>query len=306
MIKLESLRLYLDKAERHAAHGREMIARQRALVARLRNDGHDTLLAESILRTMIETQALHENSVIKLAEELNGAKYAWSELPSATEPARPNAGNHLLRSLPNEDLALIQPFLETVGFRFRQRLQSAHRQTHTVHFPDSGMVSVVTVSPRGRHQALAGLIGREGMTGLEIVFGSDRSPFDIEVEVEGQGQSISLENLVSAMDQSPSLRAALKRYLQFIWIQLAYSALANAAGTIGERLARLLLTAQDRLESDEVPLTHEQLATMMAVRRASITATLQQFEASGLVARERGVITITDRAGLEQGANHLY
>jgi CRP-like cAMP-binding protein len=77
-------------------------------------------------------------------------------------------------------------------------------------------------------------------------------------------------------------------------------------GTIGERLARLLLTAQDRLESDDVPLTHEQLATMMAVRRASVTAALQQFEASGLVARERGVITITDRPGLEQSANHLY
>lgn len=306
MVKLESLRLYLDRAERHAAHGRQAIARQRSLISRLRKDGHDTQLAESILRTMVETQALHENSVFKLAQEFNGSRYAWSEPAPAVESARSNEGNHLLRSLPNEDLALIQPSLETVAFRFRQRLQSAHRPAHTVHFPDSGMVSVVTVSARGRHQTLAGLIGREGMTGLEIVFGSDRSAFDIEVEVEGQGQSISVENLVTAMEQSPSLRATLKRYLQFIWVQLAYSALANAVGTIGERLARLLLTAQDRLESDDVPLTHEQLATMMAVRRASVTAALQQFEASGLVARERGVITITDRPGLEQSANHLY
>src|SRR5262249_35840286 len=158
-----------------------------------------------------------------------------------------NRGNKLLNSLPLSDLALMQPFLERVGLRFHSRLQMANRTMKTIHFPESGMISVVAITGGGRHQTQIGLIGREGMTGMPVVFGSKRSPFDIEVEIEGQGQSIAAEKLIDLMGQSPSIRAAVFKYLYTLWLQFAHTAAANAYGTVEQRLARLLLQFAVRL-----------------------------------------------------------
>ena len=167
------------------------------------------------------------------------------------------------------------------------------------------MVSVMAVNGGGLHRTQIGLIGREGMTGMPIIFGSKRSPFDIEVEVEGQAQCIAAEKLIDLMAESPSIRTALVDYLQTLWLQFAHTAAANANGTIEQRLARLLLLAEDRLDSEEIKLTHEQLATMLAVRRAGVTVALQHLESCRLINRERGMITISDRAGLEVAASPL-
>jgi CRP-like cAMP-binding protein len=143
------------------------------------------------------------------------------------------------------------------------------------------------------------------MTGISIGFGYNRSPFDIEVEVEGQGQCIATEKLMSLMDQSAAIRATMGNYLYSLWLQFAETASANAHGTIEQRLARLLLLARKRLELDEIKLTHEQLAMMLGVRRAGVTVTLQKFETRGLITRERGIIAVLDRAGLDATAKPL-
>src|SRR5262249_8006855 len=105
--------------------------------------------------------------------------------------------------------------------------------------------------------------------------------------------------------QSTSIRTALIDYLRTLWLQFAHTAAANTNGTVEQRLARLLLLVEERLETDEIRLTHEQLATMLSVRRAGITVALQHFETYGLINRERGVITILDRAGLHAAAKPL-
>ena len=143
------------------------------------------------------------------------------------------------------------------------------------------------------------------MTGIPIAFGSMRSPFDLEVEVAGQGQRIATKKLLELMEQSASIRRALIDYVQTLWLQFAHTAAANAHGTIEQRLARLLLVTEERLDSDEIKLTHEQLATMLAVRRAGVTVALQRLEASGLIDRQRGNVTIIDHAGLKAAAQPL-
>jgi CRP-like cAMP-binding protein len=304
MIRTEHLKQYLAKAQSHAVKGRETIDRQIALISRLRNDGHDTSMAESILRTMVETQRLHEDAVLKLSQEINGESEIRLERKPA-DVAPTNEGNYLLRRLPDEDFALVQPLLQSVRYRFRERLHTANKKVNMVHFLDSGLVSIFAVSSHRRNQILIGLMGKEGMTGLPIIFASDQSPFDVEVEIEGQGRSISVDALMNVMEQSSSLREALMRSLGQVWVEIAHSTLANSTGTVVERLAWILLKGQDRLESDEIPLTHYQIATMMAVRRASVTVALQHLETSGVIERERGMITVRSRAGLEQHASHL-
>jgi CRP-like cAMP-binding protein len=303
---MDELRRKLARAKQHSAKARESVARQRALILRLENERRDTSSAEDILRTMIETQRLHEDGERRLIEELKSVAPEEWRLTYAERLEAPtaNRGNALLNSLVLGDLNLMQPFLERVSLKFRSRLQMANRTMKTVHFPESGMISVIAVTG-GRHQTQIGLIGREGMTGTSICFGSKRSPFDMEVEVEGQGQCIATEKLFDLMDQSSSLRAAIVDYLQTLWLQFAHTAAANAQGTIEQRLARLLLKIEEKLEAEEIRLTHEQLATMLTVRRAGVTIALQQLETYKLIGRQRGAITLIDRAGLHALAKDL-
>ena len=98
-------------------------------------------------------------------------------------------GNRILNAMSNADLALLQPHLEKVPLKFRQRLQSSHRSIRNVYFPECGIASVVAVGGSERRQAEVAVVGREGMTGLPVVHGTDRSPCDIFMQVEGDGHA---------------------------------------------------------------------------------------------------------------------
>jgi CRP-like cAMP-binding protein len=224
--------------------------------------------------------------------------------PALTRPAgRNEQRNRILNALSASDFAIVQPHLEPVPLRFRDRLQSASRLVTNVYFPASGLGSVVAVGGGERRQAEVAVIGREGMMGLAVVHGVDRAPCDVFMQVEGQGQRISADNLRAAMEQSATLLRTFLRFAHVFSVQCAYTALANAHGKIEERLARWLLMAQDRIESDQPLLTHEFLALMLGTRRAGVTTALDRFESKGVVETARGAVTIWDRAGLEECAN---
>src|SRR5215813_10751458 len=103
--------------------------------------------------------------------------------------------NGVLNAMSNADLALLQPHLEAVPLKFRQRLQSSNRSIREVYFPDSGIASVVAVAGNERRQAEVAIIGREGMSGLAVVHGADRSPCDVFMQVEGTGHRITAQKL---------------------------------------------------------------------------------------------------------------
>jgi CRP-like cAMP-binding protein len=222
--------------------------------------------------------------------------------------ARPGAKkrNRILNALSNSDLALLQPHLETITLKFRQHLQSTNRPIRKVYFPESGIASVVAAVGGERRQVDMAIIGRDGMTGLAVVHGAECSPYDIFMQVEGEGQCITAQNLRKVMHQSDSLLKCFLRYAHVFTVQAGYTALANARGNIKERLARYLLMARDRLDDNEMMLTHEFLAVTLGMQRAGITRTLQSFESNGLVETAYGSLTIKDREGLEECANGLY
>jgi CRP-like cAMP-binding protein len=214
--------------------------------------------------------------------------------------------NRILDAMSIADLALLQPHLQAVPLKFRQRLQCSSRPISDVYFPESGIASVVAVAGGERRQAEIALVGREGMTGLPVVYGAGRSPCDVFMQVEGYGLRISAHTLREAMFESLSLLHCLLLYAHVFNVQTGYTALANARGSISERLARWLLMARDRAETDGMSLTHELLAGVLGVRRAGVTGALHYLEGKGLVGTHRGLVTIKDRRGLEECANGLY
>ena len=224
-----------------------------------------------------------------------------SDQPRANEPR-----NRLLSCLTCTDLALLQRYLEPVALKFRERLESANRKIKNAYFIEKGIASVVAVANGQHRQAEVAIVGREGMTGLAVVLGADRSPLETYVQVEGEGQCIAAADLRRAMAESGSLAQILLRYAHVFVVQASHSVLANAQGKIEERLARWLLMAHDRMDGNDLYITHEFLAVMLGVRRAGVTTALHQLESRALISMVRGNITIIDREGLEENANGLY
>lgn len=82
--------------------------------------------------------------------------------------------------------------------------------------------------------------------------------------------------------------------------------MANGCHKIEERLARWLLMAHDRIDGDELALTHEFLARMLGVRRPGVSVAVSSLQKSGLIRAQRGGILIIDRSGLEDSSNGGY
>jgi CRP-like cAMP-binding protein len=213
--------------------------------------------------------------------------------------------NHLLASLMPADFDLLEPHLKSVPLKVRKDIEKPNRRIEAIYFPESGFVSVVAVQSK-ETQVEVGLIGREGMTGLSVVLGDDRTPHSTYVQAAGAGQCIPVLELANALGASRSLRDLLLKYVQAFGIQTTHTAICNARSRLDRRLARWLLMAHDRLGTNLLPLTHEFLSLMLGVRRAGVTEALQTLKTRGLIAVGRGQINVRDRKGLERVAGGAY
>ncbi|HJT15137.1 MAG TPA: Crp/Fnr family transcriptional regulator [Dongiaceae bacterium] len=213
--------------------------------------------------------------------------------------------NRILSRLSAEDFALLEPHLTAVDLPLRRQLEVSRRPIEHVYFPDSGIVSVVANGDKKRNIEV-GLIGREGMTGLAVVMGTDRSPHQTFVQSAGQGRRIPSDDLREAIHQSRPLHQKFLLYAHAFLLQTGYTAMANGRSKIEERLARWILMAHDRTDGDTLALTHEFLSIMLGVRRPGVTHAVNLLERIGLIHASRGTITVVDREGLEESSNGAY
>jgi CRP-like cAMP-binding protein len=225
--------------------------------------------------------------------------------PATRERAMNLPQNRLLAAISPGDLALLTPKLEPLTLETRLVLESANKPIKYNYFIDSGLASVIAIGKNG-HRLEVGIIGREGITGLPVVLGNDRSPNETFIQVPGSGSRIAADDLRRAMQKSVSLTRVLLNFVNAFLIQTSYTALSNGTASIEERLARWLLLAQDRLGGNVIPLTHEFLSLMLGVRRAGVTGALNQLDRKGLIRLSRGRIEIIDRDGLINSANGTY
>lgn len=223
--------------------------------------------------------------------------------------AKPNAGNAasnlILLSLSQKDLALLEPDLESTDLPLRHHLEGRNRRIEYVYFPDSGFASVVANGESSR-QVEVGLIGREGMTGVALLMGADRTPNETYIQMAGKGRRLKAASFVRAIGQSASLHRSCLMFAHTLVVQATHTAAANARSKLEERLARWLLMAHDRADGDDLPLTHEFLGFMLGTQRPGVTITLNELERRGFIRTRRGVISIIDRPSLEKSAGGAY
>jgi CRP-like cAMP-binding protein len=219
-------------------------------------------------------------------------------------PQQVSIGNRLLASLSPEDFAALQPHLEPVSLDMRQVLIAPNEPIEHIYFPEQGMSSVTNNSSGGKIEV--GVVGREGMVGLPIVLGIDQSPYEHFMQIPGHGWRMAAHDLEQAMAQNRSLHHQFLRYAQASHVQVSETAFANANSDIEARLARWLLMCHDRVDGNDIPLTHEFIAMMLGVRRPGVTVALHVLEGMHVIQAKRGMITVLDREKLEELANEAY
>jgi CRP-like cAMP-binding protein len=207
---------------------------------------------------------------------------------------------------PNDSRLLGQLLPAWGVLEVKARVFSPNEPIERVYFPEGGVFSIVSAE-EGGDLIEVGLYGFEGMSGASVILDSGQSPHLSMVQVPGAAHlHLPANVLVDACDRSATLRKLLLRYVQTITVQAALTAAANAHYALPERLARWLLMCHDRVDGDMVELTHEFIAMMLGVRRSGVTVNLHTLEGTNAIRSSRGVVTITDRARLEEIAGDSY
>jgi CRP-like cAMP-binding protein len=212
--------------------------------------------------------------------------------------------NQLLAGLPAEDFAALQSRLEPVELELRQVLIEPNQPIAHVYFMERGYTSITTNTNGSKIEI--GLIGREGMVGVPIALGVRATPFEYFIQHAGDGLRMASHDLGEVIGDRPSLHRVLLRYAQAMNVQTSGTAFANAEHTVETRLARWLLMCHDRVDGDDIAITHDFMSMMLGVRRAGVTTTLHILEGNGLIRAKRGVITVLDRDKLEELADNAY
>lgn len=245
-----------------------------------------------------------------LAEVLSVAQPAaaiYEETASEWDALRAAAadGNRLLRDLPADETARLSSLLEHVELSSMQEIAAAGEPIEWVHFPDSCVISLVTmVNGAGGVEALT--IGRDGMSAFALIAGAQTSFARIVCQIPGRARRANAKTFLAALDDMPELKRRLLLYTQLAFDVTAQSAACNRIHVTEERCARWLLMSQDRAGRDDFKLTQTFLAQMLGVRRPAVTVAVGVLEKAGLIGHRRGRIQITDRPGLEGAACECY
>jgi CRP-like cAMP-binding protein len=223
--------------------------------------------------------------------------------PSTTNTSTPR--NRLLRALPKADYARIAPRLESVSVEIKQVLIDVDQPITHVYFPEDGVISMVSVMADGSAVETA-TVGHEGMIGLPLFHGSDRTSAQAFSQIPGAALRMTAAAFREEVGRHGALSQMLHRYSQALLTLIAQSSACNRIHTMRERCARWLLHTHDRVGRDEFPLTHQFLSQMLGVRRATVTEALAEVQAVGAITSTMGRIRVTDRAALEATGCECY
>ena len=215
------------------------------------------------------------------------------------------AGNRLLSTFNAEARGMIEPFGETITLESGEIVLKRGDHVQSSLFPiGSTMISLGVELSGGRSVEVAS-IGRKGAVGGIVSCGHAPAFSRAEVLVGGAVFKVPMKALEDAKGRSPFIANLFCRFSDYLLSQVMQSAACNAFHSIPERAARWLLHAQDRA-GDRIELTQEAFAGLLGVQRTTVNAVIQSLQQEGLISTGRGVLRVTDRAGLKRRSCECY
>ena len=213
--------------------------------------------------------------------------------------------NKLLAALSTKCRDRLDPYLEFVNFPLGEVIYHQYATIKHVYFPRWSAVSMVNILKDGS-MVEVGVVGREGVVGASLLSGDNLSPHYTMVQIADGAWRMKARVFKGELAANGELDNLIRRYSQALFTQVAQTAACNRLHPIVERLARWLLIMQERMESDNLHLTHEFIATMLGTRRAGVTLAAGTLQKAMIIKYHRGKVIILDREKLEKAACECY
>lgn len=215
-----------------------------------------------------------------------------------TPGARERPHSSLLSALRDEDFALIEPYLVKESRMSGDLLYRPGDNVAQVYFPlDASLVTYLVANTDGRDVETV-LVGREGAVGGIVSSGHLPAYCLIMVKFGGPFLRATVSSIQAAKDQSMSFRQLFARYADCLMAQMFQSTACNAIHSIEQRTAKWIVAAMDRTGDHVLPLTHEELASLVGVGRSYASRVIQKFKADGILTTSRGSLIVDDRDAL--------
>jgi len=213
--------------------------------------------------------------------------------------------NKILLMIPRTEYQLVHPYLEPFQFHHHAILHEPAQKLEFAYFPNKGLLSLLVATEDGKTVEVA-MVGNEGVAGVASAVGLTISTLRQLVQISGEGFRIRVEALQTCLESTPLFQMALSRYAVVQGMQIAQTAACNRLHDAGERLARWLLMAADRVHASSLPITHDFLATMLGTDRPSISLAAKLLQKNKVIQYRRGAIEVLSRRKLENSACECY
>jgi CRP-like cAMP-binding protein len=221
--------------------------------------------------------------------------------PATPTPLR----NGILAHLPASEYGRLRPRLEHVVLKHGATLYRADQQIEYVYFPEDAVVAMVDSLDDGRTVEV-GIIGREGMVGINIFLGGIVTPDKAVVQLAGGAVRMKVRDCRKGLRFGSPLQRLLLVYARTFLAVISQSVACCQHHTIEQRLPRLLLTMNDYANSKEFLMTQEAVATLLGVRRAGVAEAARRLQDARLIRYRRGQISVLDRSGLVKKSCECY
>jgi CRP-like cAMP-binding protein len=222
--------------------------------------------------------------------------------PSATDLA---IRNDILRALLSSEYQNLRPKLEQVDLRFGDVVYATDQRIDHVYFPETAVVAMIDTLEDGGTVEV-GIIGHEGMVGINVFLGSLVTPDKAIVQIPGSAMRMKTSDLRKELRFGSPLQRLLLRYTQVLLAVISQSVACSQHHSVTQRLARWLLAMSDHAQSNEFEMSHQSIATMLGVRREGVTEAAIKFQAAGLMTYSRARIRVVDKAGLRRKSCECY
>jgi CRP-like cAMP-binding protein len=222
-------------------------------------------------------------------------------LPVAHHPSQ----NHLLADLPTAEFERLSESLELVPLSLGDALYEAGRQLEHAYFPITSIVSLLYVTRSGASSEIAG-VGPEGIVGIPLFMGGNTTPSSAVVRAAGHAYRLERRLLAAEFLRAGAVQRLLLRYTQALITQMCQTAACNRHHSVEQQLSRWLLWTVDRLPAQQLTMTQDLVASLLGVRRESITESAGRLQQVGFIQYRRGHIDVLDRIGLQSRACECY
>ena len=203
------------------------------------------------------------------------------------------------------NLAELSPLMERVSLQSDQMIYQNGDQIDYVYFPETSVVSEFQILEDGRTTEIA-MIGKEGVTGLEVVLDSTTAKNWMRISVPGKALRIKAAAFKREFNFNDSFRRVILQYINFYLEQISQRLICNCYHLAEKRFCSWLLMLHDRSENNKVMITHEQISQFIGTQRATVSRIIHLLREQKIIRSGRGSINILDREKLEEMACSCY